>query len=73
MPKNPVGELVKQLGGTVRTAAAAGTAVNTVTRAMAAGRFVSAVACVRLARHVHPDDETAQMRLVARLAGLPET
>jgi len=69
VPRNAVGNVVHVLKGTVPTAAVAGVAVNTVVRAMAAGRFASARPCVLLARALHPDDEAAQMRLVAKLAG----
>jgi hypothetical protein len=56
----------------MRTAVVAGVALNTVHRALAAGHFTNARACVLIARAVHPTDETTQARLIAKLAGLPD-
>jgi hypothetical protein len=69
---NVVTETVERLGGVIPTAAVAGVVPETVYRAMKVAHFTSAAAVVRVVRVVEPDDVAAQMKLAAKLAGLPE-
>jgi hypothetical protein len=65
-------DVVEQLGGVVKTAGTAGTAVETIHLAMRKGKLTHAAAVVRLVLALAPDDPAEQMRLARRLTGVPD-